>query len=177
MDQSVTSVSEAITGKDEETFTHLLGMFDHDDDGKLTFDELVDIKKALDTLTSFAEKGPKGIKPSLPLPDLIKSGGVIELETKRLEEKNGDKGVQITYGMFEDRCGKIAIVSHYRQDVVRSAQCPLSVAGALRSYRRITFISAHYVHSRIRSYRRFGGVQILAGASRHWCRIQETRWQ
>ena len=36
-------------------------MFDHDDDGKLTFDELVDTKKALDTLTSFSEKvGTRG---------------------------------------------------------------------------------------------------------------------
>lgn len=104
VDQTVESVaSHVVTDADSEAFAAVLKMFDHDDDGKLTFDELVDTKKALDTLTSFSEKGPKGIKPSLPLPDLIKTGGVLELETKRLEETNKGEGVQITYNLFEDR--------------------------------------------------------------------------
>ena len=74
MGKKVEKISEMITENDENTFKNLLSVFDHDDDGALTFEELVDVKKALDTLTGFAEKGPKGVKPSLPLPDLIRTG-------------------------------------------------------------------------------------------------------
>jgi len=107
--KKVEKISEMITENDENTFKNLLSVFDHDDDGALTFEELVDVKKALDTLTGFAEKGPKGVKPSLPLPDLIRTGGVLSKEQKRLDETNGKdgKGVQITYSMFEDRFSNV----------------------------------------------------------------------